>query len=125
MPKILLVEDNEMNRDMLSRRLTRNGFDIAIAVDGSQGVEMATTEKPDLILMDMSLPVMNGWEATQKVKADPATSGIPVIALTAHAMNDDRDKAIAAGCDDFDTKPVDLPRLLQKIKALLEAKGAG
>jgi CheY-like chemotaxis protein len=124
MPKILLVEDNEMNRDMLSRRLSRNGFEITIAVDGRQGVEMAASEKPDLILMDMSLPVMNGWEATQKVKADPATSAIPVIALTAHAMNDDRDKAIAAGCDDFDTKPVDLPRLLQKIKTLLDGKGA-
>jgi CheY-like chemotaxis protein len=124
MPKILLVEDNEMNRDMLSRRLSRNGFEITIAVDGRQGVEMAVSEKPDLILMDMSLPVMNGWEATQKVKADPATSAIPVIALTAHAMNDDRDKAIAAGCDDFDTKPVDLPRLLQKIKTLLDGKGA-
>jgi CheY-like chemotaxis protein len=123
MPKILLVEDNEMNRDMLSRRLSRNGFEITIAVDGRQGVEMAASEKPDLILMDMSLPVMNGWEATQKVKADPATSAIPVIALTAHAMNDDRDKAIAAGCDDFDTKPVDLPRLLQKIKTLLDGKG--
>ena len=124
MPKILLVEDNEMNRDMLSRRLARNGFEIAIAVDGRQGVEMAASEKPDLILMDMSLPVMNGWEATQRVKADPATSAIPVIALTAHAMNDDRDKAIAAGCDDFDTKPVDLPRLLQKIKTLLDGKPA-
>jgi CheY-like chemotaxis protein len=123
MPKILLVEDNEMNRDMLSRRLSRNGFEITIAVDGRQGVEMAASEKPDLILMDMSLPVMNGWEATQKVKADPATSAIPVIALTAHAMNDDRDKAIAAGCDDFDTKPVDLPRLLHKIKTLLDGKG--
>jgi CheY-like chemotaxis protein len=124
MPKILLVEDNEMNRDMLSRRLSRNGFEITVAVDGRQGVEMATAEKPDLILMDMSLPVMNGWEATQRVKADPATSAIPVIALTAHAMNDDREKAIAAGCDDFDTKPVDLPRLLQKIKTLLDGKGA-
>jgi CheY-like chemotaxis protein len=123
MPKILLVEDNEMNRDMLSRRLSRNGFEITIALDGRQGVEMAVSEKPDLILMDMSLPVMNGWEATQRVKADPATRAIPVIALTAHAMNDDREKAMAAGCDDFDTKPVDLPRLLQKIKTLLDGKG--
>jgi CheY-like chemotaxis protein len=119
MPKILLVEDNEMNRDMLSRRLARNGFDIAIAVDGRQGVEMALSEKPDLILMDMSLPVMDGWEATRHVKANPDTKGIPVIALTAHAMSDDREKALAAGCDDFDSKPVDLPRLLGKIKGLL------
>jgi CheY-like chemotaxis protein len=125
MPKILLVEDNEMNRDMLSRRLVRSGFEVAIAVDGRQGVEMATTEKPDLILMDMSLPVMNGWEATQRVKADPATRAIPVIALTAHAMNDDRDKAIAAGCDDFDTKPVDLPRLLEKITSQLNSATPG
>lgn len=119
MPKILLVEDNEMNRDMLSRRLARNGFTVAIAVDGRQGVDMATSEKPDLILMDMSLPVMDGWEATRHVKADPTTSKIPVIALTAHAMTDDRQKALAAGCDDFDSKPVDLQRLLGKIKALL------
>ena len=114
MAKILLVEDNEMNRDMLSRRLTRNGFEVVIAVDGRKGVEMATSEKPDLILMDMSLPVMDGWDATRHVKADPATKSIPVIALTAHAMVEDRDKAIAAGCDDFDTKPVELPRLLGK-----------
>jgi two-component system, cell cycle response regulator DivK len=119
MAKILLVEDNEMNRDMLSRRLTRNGFEVVIAVDGRKGVEMATSEKPDLILMDMSLPVMDGWDATRHVKADPATKSIPVIALTAHAMVEDRDKAIAAGCDDFDTKPVELPRLLGKIEALL------
>jgi CheY-like chemotaxis protein len=123
MAKILLVEDNEMNRDMLSRRLTRNGFEVVIAVDGRKGVEMATSEKPDLILMDMSLPVMDGWDATRQVKADPATKSIPVIALTAHAMVEDRDKAIAAGCDDFDTKPVELPRLLEKIGALL-GKGA-
>jgi CheY-like chemotaxis protein len=122
MPKILLVEDNEMNRDMLSRRLSRNGFEIAIAVDGQQGVQMAGTEKPDLILMDMSLPVMDGWEATRRVKADPATAAIPVIALTAHAMTDDREKAMAAGCNDFDTKPVELPRLLGKIKALLDGR---
>jgi two-component system, cell cycle response regulator DivK len=123
MAKILLVEDNEMNRDMLSRRLTRNGFEVVIAVDGAKGVEMAASEKPDLILMDMSLPVMDGWDATRHVKADPITKSIPVIALTAHAMMEDRDKAIAAGCDDFDTKPVELPRLLGKIEALL-GKGA-
>jgi two-component system cell cycle response regulator DivK len=119
MPKILLVEDNEMNRDMLSRRLARNGFEVAIAVDGGQGVAMATSEKPDLILMDMSLPVLDGWEATRRVKADPATQAIPVIALTAHAMAEDKEKSLAAGCDDFDTKPVELPRLLAKIQALL------
>ena len=122
MPKILLVEDNEMNRDMLSRRLVRNGFEVVIAVDGGQGVTMATSEKPDLILMDMSLPVIDGWEATRRVKADPATQAIPVIALTAHAMADDKEKALAAGCDDFDTKPVELPRLLEKIQALLAPK---
>jgi CheY-like chemotaxis protein len=119
MPKILLVEDNEMNRDMLSRRLIRNGFEVAIAVDGGQGVAMATSEKPDLILMDMSLPVLDGWEATRQVKANPATQTIPVIALTAHAMAEDKEKSLAAGCDDFDTKPVELPRLLAKIQALL------
>jgi len=119
MAKILLVEDNEMNRDMLSRRLVRNGFEVAIAIDGGQGVAMATAEKPDLILMDMSLPVLDGWEATRRVKADPATQSIPVIALTAHAMAEDKEKCLAAGCDDFDTKPVELPRLLGKIQALL------
>jgi two-component system cell cycle response regulator DivK len=124
MAKILLVEDNEMNRDMLSRRLVRNGFEVVIAVDGRKGVEMATSEKPDLILMDMSLPVMDGWDATRHVKADPGTKSIPVIALTAHAMAEDRDKAIAAGCDDFDTKPVELPRLLGKIEALLGKSAA-
>ncbi|HEX3708547.1 MAG TPA: response regulator, partial [Pseudolabrys sp.] len=108
-----------MNRDMLSRRLSRNGYEIIMAVNGQQGVEMAVAEKPDLILMDMSLPVMDGWEATRQVKADPATRGIPVIALTAHAMVQDREKAMAAGCDEFDTKPVELPRLLEKIKLLL------
>ncbi|HWK86230.1 MAG TPA: response regulator [Xanthobacteraceae bacterium] len=122
MAKILIVEDNEMNRDMLSRRLARQGFEIAFALDGKQGVEKAESEMPDLILMDMSLPVMNGWEATEKVKSNPATKGIPVIALTAHAMAEDREKCIAAGCNDFDTKPVDLPRLLEKIKTLLAAK---
>lgn len=123
MPKILLVEDNEMNRDMLSRRLVRNGFTVAIAVDGQQGVEMAASEKPDVILMDMSLPVMDGWEATRRIKADPATRGIPVIALTANALVEDRERAMAAGCDDFDTKPVELPRLLEKIRAKLAGGG--
>ena len=122
MPKILLVEDNEMNRDMLSRRLVRNGFEVAIAIDGDQGVAMAASEKPDLILMDLSLPVTDGWEATRRVKADPATKAIPVIALTAHAMSDDKAKALAAGCDDFDTKPVELPRLLAKIQALISTE---
>jgi CheY-like chemotaxis protein len=122
MPKILLVEDNEMNRDMLSRRLVRNGFEVAIAIDGDQGVAMAASEKPDLILMDLSLPVTDGWEATRRVKADPATKAIPVIALTAHAMSDDKEKALAAGCDDFDTKPVELPRLLAKIQALISTE---
>jgi two-component system, cell cycle response regulator DivK len=117
--KILLVEDNEMNRDMLSRRLARNGYEVVIAVDGEEGVAKATQEQPRLILMDMSLPVIDGWEATRRVKADPATRAIPVIALTAHAMAQDKEKALAAGCDDFDTKPVDLPRLLGKIKALV------
>jgi two-component system cell cycle response regulator DivK len=119
MPKILLVEDNEMNRDMLSRRLVRNGFEVVIAVDGQQGLAMATSESPDVILMDMSLPVMDGWEATRRVKADPTTKSIPVIALTANALVEDRERAMAAGCDDFDTKPVELPRLLAKIQALL------
>jgi CheY-like chemotaxis protein/anti-sigma regulatory factor (Ser/Thr protein kinase) len=120
MPKILLVEDNEMNRDMLSRRLIRKGFEVLIAVDGLQGVAMASHEQPDLILMDMSLPGIDGWEATRRIKADAATKAVPVIALTAHAMTEDRAKALAAGCDDFDTKPVDLPRLLNKIDQLLE-----
>jgi CheY-like chemotaxis protein len=120
MPKILIVEDNEMNRDMLSRRLVRNGFEVVMAVDGGEGVAMAASEKPDLILMDMSLPVLDGWEATRRVKADAATSAIPVIALTAHALVEDRERATAAGCDDFDTKPVELPRLLEKIRRLLE-----
>ncbi len=119
--KLLLVEDNEMNRDMLSRRLERNGYSIVIAVDGQQAVQLAAAEKPDLILMDMSLPIMDGWEATRRVKAAAETSGIPVIALTAHAMVEDKEKAMAAGCDDFDTKPVDIQRLLGKIQALLPA----
>jgi len=124
MAKILLVEDNEMNRDMLSRRLTRNGFEVLTAVDGQQGVAMAASERPDVILMDMSLPVLDGLEATRQVKADPATRTIPVIALTANAMVEDRERAMAAGCDDFDTKPVELPRLLEKIKTQLQAKGS-
>jgi CheY-like chemotaxis protein len=119
MTKILLVEDNEMNRDMLSRRLSRNGFEVLIAVNGQEGVDLALAERPALILMDMSLPVLDGWEATRRVKADPSTAAIPVIALTAHAMAKDREDAMAAGCDDFDTKPVELPRLMGKIKALL------
>jgi CheY-like chemotaxis protein len=125
MAKILLVEDNEMNRDMLSRRLARRGYEVVIAVDGEQGVAMARSAAPALILMDMSLPGLDGWEATRQLKATPETRGIPVIALTAHAMAGDREKAIAAGCDDFDTKPVDLDRLLGKIEALLgRAPGA-
>jgi CheY-like chemotaxis protein len=119
MTKILLVEDNEMNRDMLSRRLSRNGFDIILAVNGQEGVDLAAAQSPDLILMDMSLPVLDGWEATRRLKANAATAKIPVIALTAHAMIQDKEKAMAAGCDEFDTKPVELPRLLEKIKALL------
>lgn len=124
MPRILLVEDNELNREMLSRRLARKGFEVVIAVDGLQGVAMACAERPDLILMDMSLPGIDGWEATRRVKADPGTGTIPVIALTAHAMSDDRAKALAAGCDDFDTKPVDLARLLGKMASLLGATAA-
>ena len=120
MVKILLVEDNEMNRDMLSRRLERKGYTVSIAVDGEQGVAMAYSETPDVILMDMSLPVIDGWEATRRLKADPQVSPIPVIALTAHAMSGDQEKCVAAGCDDYDTKPVDLPRLLGKIEALLQ-----
>jgi CheY-like chemotaxis protein len=120
MPKILLVEDNEMNRDMLSRRLEKRGYSVSIAVDGAAGVALAQSEKPDLILMDMSLPVLDGWDATKQIKADPAIAKIPVIALTAHAMESDRQKALEAGCDDFDTKPVELPRLLMKIEELLK-----
>mgnify|MGYP001823420652 CR=1 FL=1 len=121
MAKILLVEDNEMNRDMLSRRLARKGYEVTCAVDGGEGVAMATKQNPDLILMDMSLPVLDGWEATRQLKADEATKPIPVIALTAHAMEGDEQKARDAGCDDYDTKPVDLPRLLGKIETLLGA----
>lgn len=122
MAKILLVEDNEANRDMLSRRLQRRGYDVTLAVDGEQGVALAAAVVPDLILMDMSLPTMDGWEATRRVKAAPETSHVPVIALTAHAMSGDREKALAAGCDDYDTKPVELPRLLEKMDALLIRK---
>lgn len=121
MVKILLVEDNEMNFDMLSRRLCRHGFEIIAARDGAEALACAAGEGPQLILMDMSLPVMDGWEATRRLKADPATSAIPVIGLTAHAMAEDLDKAMSAGCDDYDTKPVDLPRLLGKIQQLLPA----
>ena len=117
--RILIVEDNEMNRDMLSRRLERKGYSITMAVDGGAGVEKAIAEVPNLILMDMSLPVLDGWEATRRVKANPQTRHIPVIALTAHAMTGDRDKAMEAGCDDYDTKPIDLPRLLSKIETQL------
>lgn len=120
MAKILLVEDNEMNRDMLSRRLERKGYQIVMAVDGGEGVTMASSENPDLILMDMSLPVLNGWEATRQIKANPQTQAIPVIALTAHAMATDREKALEAGCEDYDTKPIELPRLLEKIETLLK-----
>ena len=119
MSKILLVEDNEMNRDMLSRRLKRKGFDVVIATDGEQGVKLAHSEVPDLILMDMSLPVKDGWTATREVKESDTTKAIPVIALTAHAMAGDREQALSAGCDDYDTKPIELPRLLGKIKTLL------
>jgi CheY-like chemotaxis protein len=119
MPKVLLVEDNEMNRDMLSRRLARLGFEVLMAVDGEQGVRMAKTDMPDLILMDMSLPVLDGWGATRQIKAESSTQSIPLIALTAHAMAGDRDKALQAGCDDYDTKPIELPRLLGKMDRLL------
>lgn len=119
MSKILLVEDNEMNRDMLSRRLMRRGYEVVLAVDGEDGLALAGSERPDLILMDMSLPILDGWEAARRLKSDPATAPIPIIALTAHAMSSDRDRALEAGCDDYDTKPVELPRLLEKIESLL------
>jgi CheY-like chemotaxis protein len=119
MPKVLLVEDNEMNRDMLSRRLVRRGFEVVVAVDGEQGVQMANSERPDLILMDMSLPVLDGWGASRQIKAEASTRSIPLIALTAHAMAGDREKALQAGCDDYDTKPIELPRLLEKMDRLL------
>jgi two-component system, cell cycle response regulator DivK len=125
MAKILLVEDNEMNRDMLSRRLERRGYQVLIAVDGQQGVDMALAEGPDLVLMDMSLPILDGWEATRRLKAEAKTRAIPIIALTAHAMAGDREKALEAGCDDYDTKPIELPRLLGKIEELLGKAGKG
>lgn len=124
MPKILLVEDNEMNRDMLSRRLTRKGYSVLLAVDGRQAVEMTRAERPDIVLMDMSLPVLDGWDATREIKAASETAAIPVIALTAHAMVSDRERCLSAGCDDFDTKPVELSRLLEKIEQQL-ARRAG
>jgi CheY-like chemotaxis protein len=124
MPKILLVEDNEMNRDMLSRRLQRKGYEVVIAVDGAKGVALARREKPDLILMDMSLPEIDGWEATRLIKGEADLRATPVIALTAHAMAGDREKALEAGCDDYDTKPIELPRLLEKIEALLMKRPA-
>ena len=124
MSKILLVEDNEMNRDMLSRRLERKGFQIVMAVDGQQGVDLAKSETPDLILMDMSLPILDGWEATRRLKSEPATQIIPIIALTAHAMSGDREKALEAGANDYDTKPIELPRLLEKIQTLLGTPAA-
>jgi two-component system, cell cycle response regulator DivK len=121
MAKVLLVEDNEMNRDMLSRRLIRRGFQVVFAMDGQQGVDLARSERPDIILMDMSLPIIDGWEATRRVKADEITRSVPVIGLTAHAMAGDREKAIEAGCDDYDTKPVELDRLIGKIERLIGA----
>jgi CheY-like chemotaxis protein len=121
MTKILLVEDNEMNRDMLSRRLKRRGFEVIFAVNGQEGVDLAISERPDVILMDLSLPVLDGWEATRRVKADGATSSVPIIGLTAHAMSGDRERAIEAGCDDYDTKPVEIERLIGKIEKLLGA----
>ena len=122
MAKILLVEDNEMNRDMLSRRLQRRGYHVVLAVDGQSGVEMAQNQAPDLVLMDMSLQVLDGWEAARRLKAGVLTKHIPIIALTAHAMSGDREKALDAGCDDYDTKPIELPRLLGKIEALLSRR---
>ncbi|HEU0021361.1 MAG TPA: response regulator [Dehalococcoidia bacterium] len=119
MSRLLLVEDNDMNRDMLSRRLQRRGFEVLIAVDGEEGIKVARSELPDLILMDMSLPLLDGWETTRLLKATPSTSSIPVLALTAHAISGDRERALAAGCDEYDTKPVDIIRLLDKIQLLL------
>ena len=121
MTRILLVEDNEMNRDMLSRRLSRRGFEVLVAENGQSGVSLTASEKPDIVLMDMSLPVMDGWEAARRLKSDPDTSGIPIIALTAHAMASDRERALEAGCDDYDSKPVDMTRLIDKIEHLLAA----
>lgn len=124
MARILLVEDNEMNRDMLGRRLERRGYSVIFAIDGPSGVEQAASERPDLILMDIALGEMDGWEATRRIKANPATAGIPVIALTAHALASDREKSVQVGCSDFDTKPVDMPRLLRKIETCLDANPA-
>ena len=124
MPKVLLVEDNEMNRDMLSRRLVRRGYEVVFAVDGQQSIDMARSELPDVILMDMSLPVVDGWEATRRIKSDEMTRNVPVIGLTAHAMSSDRERAIEAGCDDYDTKPVELDRLIEKIERLLGMRKA-
>jgi CheY-like chemotaxis protein len=123
MAKVLLIEDNEMNRDMLSRRLTKRGYSVVMAIDGQQGIDMAVSEKPDIILLDMSLPVVDGWDAAKQIKANPVSAGVPLVALTAHAMAADRERAMSAGCDDFDTKPVELPRLLGKMETLLKAKG--
>ena len=123
MSKLLLVEDNEMNSDMLSRRLVRRGYEVVLALDGAEGVNMAQSENPDLVLMDMSLPVLDGWAASRRLKAAPETSSIPILALTAHAMSDDRDKALEAGCDDYDTKPIEFSRLLGKIEFLLGKDG--
>ncbi|WP_026381450.1 response regulator [Afifella pfennigii] len=120
MARILLVEDNEMNRDMLTRRLARRGHEVLTAADGAEGLAKVASDRPELVLMDMSLPVLDGWEATRRLKADPTTAGIPVIALTAHAMDSDREEALGAGCDDYDTKPIELPRLLEKISRLLD-----
>jgi len=125
MPRLLLVEDNELNRDMLSRRLIRRGFEVVMAVDGAEALVQAQAQHPAVILMDMDLPVIDGWEATRRLKADPATSAIPVIGLTAHAMEGDREQCLAAGCDDYDTKPIDLSRLLEKITAQLERCSLG
>ena len=125
MRRILLVEDNEMNRDMLSRRLRRRGYEVIIAMDGQQGVAMAQSSSPDIVLMDMSLPVMDGWQATQTLKASPGTKEIPVIALTAHAMSTDREKAMEAGCDDYDTKPIELTRLIAKMESLMARTSRG
>ena len=124
MSTILLVEDNEMNRDMLTRRLRRRGHEVVVAVDGAEGLDLARREAPTLILMDMTLPILDGWEATRRLKADPTTGGIPIIALTAHAMSEDRARAIEVGCDDFDTKPIEFPRLLGKVDALLGASAS-
>ena len=123
MVKVLLVEDNEMNRDMLSRRLVKRGYEVVMAVDGQKGIDMAVSEKPDIILLDMSLPIVDGWDAAKQIKSNDASKGVPLIALTAHAMASDRERALSAGCDEFDTKPVELPRLLGKMEALLSAKG--